>query len=147
MKKLILVVEDEYGISEMLRMILEADNYRVALASNGQLALELLKGEIPALILSDFMMPVLNGGELGVAVRQTAALAQVPFVFMSATTEDTVHQAFGDYDAFLTKPFDVDALLAVVDRLVTNGRVPLPTEEEVSASVRALLRGMQLPPG
>lgn len=123
--KLVLVVEDEYGNAEVLQLLLETAGYRVASASNGKAALALLEGERPALILSDFMMPTMNGGELGQAVRSQPALAQIPFIFMSGTSEDVVRASFSDYDAFLVKPFEVDALLLLVAQLMENGR-PLP---------------------
>lgn len=145
--KLVLVVEDEYGNAEILQLILEAAGYRVATASNGKVALELLKGEKPAVILSDFMMPTMNGGEFGVALRRNPALAQTPFIFMSATNEHVVQQYFRDYDAFLLKPFDVDTLLQLVARFIENGRPQPPSNEEVDASMRQLLKGIHLPPG
>lgn len=145
--KLILIVEDEYGNAEVLQLLLEAAGFRVAAASNGKAALELLKGEAPALILSDFMMPVMNGAELGDAVRRNPALAHIPFVFMSATDEQVVRSAFRGYDAFLTKPFEVDSMVAMVERLIASGRPAQPSSEEVGESMRHLLRGIQLPPG
>src|SRR6478672_6667275 len=124
--KLVLIVEDEYGNAEVLQLLLEAEGYRVSLASNGKQALEILRdGEQPDLILSDFMMPVMNGGEFGSLIRQDAALRQIPFVFMSGTSEEVVRRAFQDYDAFLVKPVEVDGLLAVIERLLAEGpRVP-----------------------
>lgn len=145
--KLVLVVEDEYGNAEVVQLLLEAAGYRVATASNGKDALELLQGERPALILSDFMMPTMNGGELGHAVRRHASLAQIPFVFMSGTSEEVVRQAFRDYDAFLPKPFELDVLLPLIARLAENGRPPQPSSKEVGDSMRQLLRGIHLPPG
>src|SRR5690606_24763924 len=112
--RLVLIVEDEYGNAEILQLLLEAEGYRVAVTSNGKQALDMLRdGEKPALILSDFMMPIMNGGEFGQAVRQDEKLDQVPFVFMSATSEDVVQRVFKDYDAFLVKPVQIDPLLAV----------------------------------
>lgn len=144
--KLVLVVEDEYGNAEILQLLLEAAGYRVATASNGKAALELLEGEKPSLILSDFMMPTMNGGELGEAVRANPALAHIPFVFMSATSEDVVRQAFRNYDAFVRKPFQMATLLPIVARFTANGRPAPPTSEEVGESVRQLLKGIELPP-
>lgn len=143
---LVLIVEDEYGNAEVLQLLLEAEGYRVAAASNGKAALELLAGEKPVLILSDFMMPRMNGAELGDAVRRNPALCHIPFVFMSATSEDVVRRSFRDYDAFLVKPFEIDNLLAVAARLIAQGRQVQPTSEEVGESMRQLLKGLQLPP-
>lgn len=145
--KLVLVVEDEYGNAEVLQLLLESAGYRVATASNGKVAMDLMQGEKPALILSDFMMPTMNGGELGEAVRRHASLAQTPFIFMSATSEDVVRESFRDYDAFLAKPFEVDTLLQLVARLVESGRLPPLSSKEVGDSMRQLLKGIHLPPG
>lgn len=144
--KLVLIVEDEYGNAEVLQLLLEAEGYRVAAASNGKAALELLASEVPAVIVSDFMMPRMNGAELGDAVRRDAALCHVPFVFMSATSEEVVRRSFRDYDAFLPKPFDIDTMVAVVERFSSHGRVAQPSSEAVSESMRQLLKGIQLPP-
>jgi CheY-like chemotaxis protein len=144
--KLILVVEDEHGNAEVVRLLLEATGYRVTTAANGKDALESLQGEKPAVILSDYMMPTMNGAELGLAVRRAAALAEIPFVFMSGTSEDVVRQAFRDYDAFMPKPFEVDALMAMIARFAESGRQPAPSSEEVGDSMRQLLKGIHLPP-
>lgn len=144
--KLVLMVEDEYGNAEVIQLLLEAAGYRVASASNGKAALELLAGEKPSLILSDFMMPTMNGAELGEAVRRSDALADIPFIFMSGTSEQVVRQSFRDYDGFIAKPFQIDALLSMIERLVLKGRTPAPSSEEVDESMRHLLKGIHLPP-
>jgi two-component system phosphate regulon response regulator PhoB len=145
--KLVLIVEDEYGNAEVVQLLLETAGYRVATASNGKAAMELIGEEKPALILSDFMMPTMNGGELGEAVRRNAALTGIPFIFMSGTSEDVVRQSFRDYDAFLPKPFKVDTLLLLVARFIKDGRHSPPTSKEVGDSMRQLLKGLHLPPG
>ncbi|MFZ5528597.1 MAG: response regulator [Pseudomonadota bacterium] len=146
--KLVLIVEDEYGNAEVLRLLLEAEGYRVAAASNGLQALDLLReGEKPALILSDFMMPIMDGGEFGTAVRQDAALAHIPFVFMSATSEDVVRRIFQDYDAFMVKPVEIDPLLALVKRLIADGRQQRDDNALAEESMRQVLKDMRVPPG
>lgn len=144
--ELILIVEDEYGNAEILQLLLEAEGYRVALASNGQHALEILRaGEKPALIISDFMMPIMNGGEFGQAVSQDQILSQIPFIFMSATSQDVVRRAYNGYDAFLVKPIEFDSLLQVVRRLIEEGRPPQPIHGLVEESMRHLLKGIRIP--
>ena len=146
--KLVLIVEDEYGNAEILQLLLEAEGYRVVAASNGRQALDLLRdGEKPALILSDFMMPVMNGGEFGLAVRQDAALAHLPFIFMSATSEDVVRRIFQDYDAFMVKPVEIDPLLILVKRLIADGRQKRDDNELAEESMRQVLKDMRVPPG
>jgi|ERR1700744_686954 two-component system phosphate regulon response regulator PhoB len=145
--QLILIVEDEYGAAEILQMILEAHGYRVTSASNGRDALERLNGERPAVIVSDFMMPHMTGAELGLAVRQNPALAEIPFLFISGTNEEVVQRSFADYDGFLPKPYELDALLAVLADLATGGRKQRVRSRDVDESMRHLLKGIELPPG
>jgi CheY-like chemotaxis protein len=145
--QLILIVEDEYGSAEILQLILEAHGYRVRSASNGKAALEQLNGERPAVIVSDFMMPHMNGAELGAAIRLNAGLADVPFLFISGTNEEVVQKSFGDYDGFLPKPYDVDALLSIIGDLASGGRKQRVRSRDVDESMRHLLKGIELPPG
>jgi len=144
--QLILIVEDEYGAAEILQLILEAHGYRVASAPNGKAALDLLNGERPAVVVSDFMMPHLNGAELGAALRESPGLAEIPFLFVSGTNEEVVRRTFADYDGFLSKPYDVDALLAIVGELASGGRKVRMRSKEVDESMRQLLKGIELPP-
>lgn len=143
--EMILIVEDEYGNAEILQLLLEAEGYRVAIASNGKQALEIIRsGEKPSLILTDFMMPIMNGGELGQIISQDEALKHIPFVFMSATSEDIVRRVFQGYDEFLVKPFDLDTLLVAVKRLMANGKPPEPPDGQEEDSMRHLLKGIRV---
>lgn len=154
MNQLIMIVEDEYGSAEILQLLIEAEGYRVVFAANGSDALELLEGEKPAVILSDFMMPRLTGAEFGAAVRAAPNLAAIPFVIISGTNESVVRKAFKDYDAFVPKPFSVDGLLELVKHLAENGRRPSPenhaenevADPNVDASLQKILRKLMLPP-
>lgn len=119
---LILIVEDEAGASELLQLFLEAHGFRTAAAFNGAAALERVNSERPAVVVSDFMMPGMNGAELGVAIRQNPALEEVPFLFTSGTDEEVVRQSFGDYDGFLAKPYDLEEILRIIHELVVRGR-------------------------
>lgn len=143
---MVLVVEDEFGNAEVTQLLLEAEGYRVAVASNGKQALEIMaSGEKPALILSDFMMPIMNGGELGQLIRQDEVLERIPFVFMSGTSEDTVRRSFQGYDAFLAKPIELDSLLRVIGSLIETGRPTSPAPGQIEKSVKHLLKGIHMP--
>lgn len=144
--KLVLVAEDEFGSAEILELFLEATGYRVVLAQDGQAAWDLLKGEKPALILSDFMMPRMNGAELGEAVRGDAMLRDIPFVFISGTDEAIVRNLFRHYDAFLCKPYDVDQLLATIEGLVANGRPEKKLRPQSEEPVQNFLRDIGISP-
>ena len=109
----VLVVDDEFDILEALKGILEMEGYRVLAAQNGALALRAMQEAPPDLVLADLMMPVMDGLELLKATRADRQLAQVPVVLMSALKPRVSQQEYG-WTAFLQKPFDLDALLALV---------------------------------
>lgn len=146
--KLVLLAEDEYGNAEILSLLLEAEGFRVACASNGKVALELLAGEKPAVILTDFMMPHVTGGELGQAVRANPLLEDVPIVVMSGTHENVVRESFTDYDAFVEKPYAADSLLQLVCHFAAHGRASrgdaAAAAPKLDASLQRFLRGLKV---
>lgn len=112
----ILVVEDNYDILAVMQDLLEGDGYRVTLANNGQEGLLAFDREVPDLIISDLMMPRLDGFGLIEAVRAQAKGAGVPFLFLSARTEaamTTRARSLGA-DDYLFKPFSPEDLLVAV---------------------------------
>lgn len=148
--KLVLLAEDEYGSAEILSLLLEAEGFRVACAANGKAALELLAGEKPAVILTDFMMPHVTGGELGQAVRANPLLEDIPIVVMSGTHEKVVRESFTDYDAFVEKPYAADSLLQLVAHFSVHGRVQQAgggtgaSAPKLDASLQRFLRGLKV---
>jgi CheY-like chemotaxis protein len=78
-KKILLIVEDDFVLGEALSLALAAEGYMVAIAANGQDALEKLRGlERPHLILLDLMLPAMSGWQLRDRLRQDPALASIP---------------------------------------------------------------------
>ena len=110
----ILVVDDEPAIRSFLVELLEAEGYRTASAPNGRIAVELAARERPDLVLSDVMMPELDGPGMVRSLRAAPDLAEVPIVLMSAANGTVPLDP--SITAFLPKPFDLDDLLAVVAR-------------------------------
>jgi CheY-like chemotaxis protein len=117
----VLVVEDEFGIAELLDAVLTEEGYQVVTAMNGRDGLELLARERPVLVLSDYMMPVMDGSAMLARIRADAALQGIPFVMMSSMPEAAVAQRCAGYTAFLRKPFKLVELLDVVGRVVGQG--------------------------
>jgi putative two-component system response regulator len=112
----ILVAEDNFDIIEVLREVLETEGYRVFCAHNGAEAYRAFQHETPDLIVSDVMMPQMDGFTLLRSVRAHATGAAVPFLFLSARTEATATtqaRTLGA-DDYLFKPFDADDLLVAV---------------------------------
>lgn len=118
--KTILVVDDELSNAEVLGLILEEEGYRVFTAANGRHGLERIAELRPDLVVLDFMMPVMDGAEMGKRLRADADTRHIRILMNSSLEEDTVREFFSGYDAFLRKPYDVDAALQTIARLVSD---------------------------
>ena len=113
----ILIVEDEYGLAELVRDMLTDLGYRVSLAINGRLALEVLRERRFHLVLTDVMMPVMDGPELARAMRADDRYRDIPIVMMTSLAS-AVPRTRGLYEAVLAKPFTPEALMKVVETYV-----------------------------
>lgn len=118
----ILVVEDEFGAADVLMTALEDEGYRVVLAANGRQALERIAQARPDLIVADYMMPIMDGAAMALALRADPAWQAVPIVITSAVGEQAIRQRFEDFQGYLRKPFRVDDLLRTVGRLLESQR-------------------------
>lgn len=112
----IVVAEDEDSIRENLVRMLKIEGFDVAAAANGKEALALVREHLPALILSDVMMPVLDGHGLLQAVRDDPLTASIPFVFLTARADRSDLRTGMNLgaDDYLVKPFQRDELLVAV---------------------------------
>ncbi len=113
----ILVVDDEFGNAEVLSVILEEAGYRVHQASNGAEGLRQAEELNPDIVMADFMMPIMNGADMAKALRAGPRGRDLKIVMNSSLAEPVIRKYFDDYDAFLQKPFDIETLLAVIERL------------------------------
>ncbi|HEY9397706.1 MAG TPA: response regulator [Burkholderiales bacterium] len=113
--KSILIVDDEFDVRAILELILGMQNYDVVTTPSALLALEKITQERPALILTDWMMPVMDGIEFCKRVRSNSAWREVPIIMMSAASEPTDRNE-GLWNAYLHKPLDMDDLLRVVNQ-------------------------------
>jgi two-component system response regulator VicR len=116
----ILVVDDEYLIADILGYALEDEGFMVVKASNGQKGLEVLDRERPALIITDFMMPVMDGLEFATAVRALRSVNHLPIILMSGAQAHIGMQRSDLFDAVLAKPFNIELLIAEVRRLLVS---------------------------
>jgi putative two-component system response regulator len=124
----ILLVEDDSLLLEVMSNILDAEGYELQRASNGKQALDLFVVDHPDLVVSDIMMPEMDGFELLKGIRMIPSGVTVPFLFLSARTERTdvsLARALG-VDDYLFKPFDAPELVeAVRSRLNRRRQVEL----------------------
>jgi CheY-like chemotaxis protein len=109
----ILIVEDEYGLAELLRDLLVDVGYDVALATNGRLALQVLAERPVDVVLTDIMMPVMDGPELARAMRAHEQHKRIPIVMMTSLPEYLPPKP-DLFEAMLRKPFTPEALLLVL---------------------------------
>ena len=110
----IFVVEDEPTQALKLQFILQQSGYRVEVATNGAHALTMLQGEPPTLVISDIMMPEMNGYEVLYQLRSNVSTRLTPFIFLTARTERRdMRQGMNlGADDYLTKPFHLSELAA-----------------------------------
>jgi CheY-like chemotaxis protein len=121
----VLVVDDEFGIAELLEAILMDDGHQVQIALNGRHGLEILERLQPDLIFLDYMMPVMDGAALLREIAADPALHEIPVVVMSGMPEATVAERCKGYSSFLRKPFRVAQVVAVAERLLGKGNAPI----------------------
>lgn len=131
----ILVVEDVPNVLELLEVTLRFKGYPVATARNGQEALEAIARERPALIITDILMPKMDGYALAHAIRKEPRTRQIPIIFLSATyvtPEDKKFALSLGAVRFLEKPVDTEEFLLSIAEILTMGspsNVPAPMSE------------------
>ncbi|HEX5660878.1 MAG TPA: response regulator [Polyangiales bacterium] len=117
MTKRILIVDDEFGIADIVAEILTEHGHDAPIAINGKLALESMRAHRPDLVLLDVMMPVLDGVGTLTAMRADPALAEVPVVMMTALPE-ALPKDKSLYQGALSKPFSEEDLFAWIEKLL-----------------------------
>ena len=123
----VLVVEDEAALATMLRYNLEKQGFRVDEAADGQEAMIRIAEAPPDLVLLDWMLPVMSGIEVCRQIRRRSETRDLPVIMVTARTDDqdAVRGLNTGADDYVTKPFNMDALLARVRALLRRaGGVP-----------------------
>lgn len=116
-KPLIMVVDDEVDITETYALFLDLHGYEVVTANTAVQALEVLAQRVPDLIVSDCMMPHMDGVEFSRRVKAGAASGQVPIILMSGAPE--LHDLTSpSYEVFLRKPVLFQRLMQEIERLI-----------------------------
>ena len=127
-KPYVLVVEDEAALATMLRYNLEKQGFRVEEAVDGQEALTRIAEMVPDIVLLDWMLPVMSGIEVCRQIRRRPATRDLPVIMVTARTEDqdAVRGLNTGADDYITKPFNMEALLARMRALLRRaGAVPV----------------------
>lgn len=116
----LLLVDDEPGLREAVQAYLEDSGFAVNVASNARDAWELLQHQLPDLVISDIMMPQVDGYQFLKQLREDPRFQALPVVFLTARgmTGDRIQGYQAGCDAYLSKPFDPDELVAIVENLL-----------------------------
>ncbi len=126
MKPLIFFVDDNLVLLKNLKNILEFNNYEVITSTNGKEALDLLStlDRVPEIIISDILMPELDGYNLFKAVSNNSILNRIPFIFLSArnSPDDVRLGKMLGVDDYLTKPFKEEDLLAIIAGKISRNK-------------------------
>ena len=122
MSKRLLVVDDEPNLLRAVAATLRAEGYEVTTARTGRDALMHVARFVPDLVVSDIRMPGMDGYQLARSLRDSPRTSLVPIVFLTAKgeTEDRVEGFRTGVDAYLTKPFEPEELLAVIRSILNR---------------------------
>jgi DNA-binding NarL/FixJ family response regulator len=144
----LLLVDDEPGLREAVSAYLEDSGFTVKVSANAQDAWQSMETDRPDLIISDIMMPQVNGYEFLQKVRSDERFVSLPVIFLTARgmTSDRIKGYQTGVDAYIPKPFDPEELVAVVQNLLSRRQGSTPEIQELAsqlAEIRALLRQQQ----
>jgi len=139
----ILIAEDSATQAQRLQHILEQHGYRVAAAANGRLALEAAQRSMPALIISDVIMPEMDGFELSRRIKEDPDLGKIPIILVTTLSDpqDVLRGLECHADNFILKPYDEHSLLSRVRFVLVNSE--LRTDERTGMGVEIMIDGQK----
>jgi CheY-like chemotaxis protein len=143
----ILVVEDVPNILELLDVTLRFKGYPVVTASNGEEALELVSKKEPALVITDIMMPKMDGYTLAFNLRRNPETSHIPIIFLSATYVTPEDKEFAmnlGAVRFLEKPVDTEDFLLTVAEVLTDNQVTHSTPMDKQQFLQGYTRRLEV---
>jgi DNA-binding response OmpR family regulator len=146
----ILVVEDDFDISNMLRIYFSGQGYEVQVAPKGNEALAMTRKQLPNLIVLDIMLPDMNGYDVCRELRTTTRTSHIPIIFLTQKDErsDRIAGLELGADDYITKPFDIEELKLRVQNAISaanrqtqiDAKSNLPTGRLIEDHLRNLMR-------
>jgi DNA-binding response OmpR family regulator len=146
----ILVVEDDFDISNMLRIYFSGQGYEVQVAPKGADALSMTRKQLPNLIVLDIMLPDMNGYDVCRELRTTTRTSHIPVIFLTQKDErsDRIAGLELGADDYITKPFDIEELKLRVQNAINaanrqtqiDSKSNLPTGRLIEDHLRGLMR-------
>jgi DNA-binding response OmpR family regulator len=149
-KARILIVEDDFDISNMLRIYFSGQGYDVDVAPRGEVALEKTRQGLPHLIVLDIMLPDIDGYEVCRRLRTNTRTSHIPVIFLTQRDErsDKLQGLELGADDYITKPFDIEELKLRVQNAIaraereslTDPRSGLPSGRLIEEQLRQIIR-------
>lgn len=149
----ILVVEDDFDISNMLRIYFSGQGYEVQVAPRGSDALTMTRKQLPHLIVLDIMLPDMNGYDVCRELRTTTRTSHIPIIFLTQKDErsDKIQGLELGADDYVTKPFDIEELKLRVQNAIAaanrqtqiDSKSNLPTGRLIEDHLRSLMRSQK----
>ena len=146
----ILVVEDDFDISNMLRIYFQSQGFEVTVAARGEDGLELCRQQLPHVIVLDIMLPDIDGYEVCRRLRSNLRTSHVPIIFLTQKDErsDRIAGLELGADDYITKPFDIEELRLRVQGSIrraqatnlSNPTTGLPSSRQIEEQLRNLMR-------
>lgn len=146
----LLIVEDDFDISNMLRIYFDSQGYESNVATRGEEALEICRRKLPNLIILDIMLPDINGYEVCRQLRANLRTSHIPIIFLTQRDErsDQIAGLELGADDYITKPFDLQLLLLRVQNSLhrsswlslTSPVTGLPSSKLIEDQLRQIMR-------
>ncbi len=146
----LLIVEDDFDISNMLRIYFDSQGYETIVAPRGQEALEICRRKLPNLVILDIMLPDINGYEVCRRLRSNLRTSHIPIIFLTQKDErsDQIAGLELGADDYITKPFDLQLLLLRVQGALrragwlnlTSPVTGLPSSKLIEDQLRQIMR-------
>lgn len=147
----LLIVEDDFDISNMLRIYFDSQGYETIIATRGEEALETCRHKLPNLVILDIMLPDINGYEVCRDLRSNLRTSHIPIIFLTQKDErsDQIAGLEMGADDYITKPFDLQLLLLRVEGALrraswlnlTSPVTGLPSSKLIEEQLRTIIRG------
>jgi PleD family two-component response regulator len=146
----ILIVEDDFDISNMLNIFFTGQGYEVEVAARGNDALEICRRQLPDLVVLDIMLPDMDGYAVCKEMRTTTRTSHIPIIFLTQKDErsDRIAGLELGADDYITKPFDIEELMLRVGTAIrthqrlnmTSPTTGLPSARLIEEQLRSLMR-------
>lgn len=114
----VLVVDDEFGVADLIDAVLTDEGHRVLTAANGRQGLEVVAKEHVDMMFLDYMMPIMDGAAMLRRITDDPSWRTIPVVMMSSLPEASVAERCSGYATFMRKPFRVGEVIALSKQFV-----------------------------